>query len=208
MFGLDLSRHRLASTVNRSRVAGGLAVVGATVFAVAVVVQPVYRTDRAFSDPFSQYALGPYGCVQTAAFVALSGAAFALVAGLSASSKATNGWRTGRTFLAAFATGVFVAAIFPIEGTVSAPIHMVASMLSFLAIVAAMLMLSRVFAHEDRWCRFSRTSSAIATACAVTLVLATATQHTPLFGVWQRTFLGMIVLWVVAVGVWLRRTAS
>ena len=194
--------------VNRSRAAGAVAVVGGALFAVAVVVQPFYRADRSFSDPFSEYALGPYGWVQTAAFVALSTASFALFAGLSTSSARTSAWRTGRTLLAAWATGVLIAAIFPIDGAVSGPIHMVASMLSFLAIVATMFVLSRAFVDEERWSRLSRTSSTIATACAVALVLATATQHTALFGVWQRAFLGMIVLWLVAVGVWLWRTAS
>lgn len=194
--------------VTLARAAAASAVVGAALFAVAVVIQPLYRADRTFSDPFSEYALGPYGWVQTTAFLALSAASFGLVAGLSTSRARTSAWRTGRTLLAAWATGVLIAAIFPIEGAVSAPIHMLASMLSFLAIVATMFLLSRAFAYEEGWSRFSRTSSTIATASTVALVLATATQHTALFGVWQRAFLAMIVLWLVAVGVWLWRTAS
>ena len=116
---------------------GALGILGASLFAIAVIVQPLYRTDREFSDPFSAYAVGPYGWVQTAAFVALSLGSFALVVGLQRRRTEVGAWQTGRVLMAAWATGVLLAAIFPIKADVSAPIHMLASMLSFLAIVTA-----------------------------------------------------------------------
>lgn len=173
-----------------------------------MIVQPLYRTDRAFSDPFSAFAVGPYGWVQTAAFVALSLGSFALVVGLQRRAYGSGAWQTGRVLLAAWATGVLLAAIFPFEGDVSAPIHMLASMVSFLAIVAAMFVLSSAFAQDAKWASLGRISSAIAIACAGSLVLATATQHTRWFGVWQRAFLGLIVVWLAVVGVRLARGAS
>ena len=54
------------------------AIVGAGTFALAETIQPFYRSDRALSDPYSSYAVGKYGFVQTIAFVALSAGSFAL----------------------------------------------------------------------------------------------------------------------------------
>jgi len=49
----------------RQRVCARTAILGVAVFAAAAVVQPLYRHDRGFTDPYSSYTTGSLGRVQT-----------------------------------------------------------------------------------------------------------------------------------------------
>jgi Protein of unknown function (DUF998) len=167
-------------------------------FAIAEVVQPFYRADRALSDPYSSYAVGKYGLVQTIAFIALSAASFALSFGLSRFEWSGAAWRFGRVLLMLWSVGVLAAAIFPIAGGPlpgSANIHSIASMLAFLSIVAAMFVLSKAFKGNVEWRRFAFSSWMLAFAAGGSFFLAASIHHPACFAILQRLFLGAVVLW-------------
>lgn len=138
--------------VKRDRLLGLIAVGGAALFGAALIVQPIYRHDRVLAHPYSEYAMGPYGWVQTAAFVPVAVGSIALVVGLSRALTAPNA-RSGVLLLALWASGVLIAAMFPIQGEITAQIHTLASMLSLLTIVGAMVVLSTAFRRDDQCVR-------------------------------------------------------
>ncbi|HEV2197528.1 MAG TPA: DUF998 domain-containing protein [Candidatus Acidoferrum sp.] len=197
-------------TVAKLRLLSLIAILGAGIFAVAEVVQPFYRSDRTLSDPYSSYAVGQYGFVQTIAFLALSAGSFALSFGLSRIGGSTVGLRLGRTLLAVWAFGVLVAAVFPIENgalPASSEIHGLASMLSFLAIITAMFVLSMAFERQVDWRSFARHSWVLAIVAGSSFLLGVVIHHSLCFAVLQRMFLGAVVLWICATSARLRGLA-
>ncbi len=180
-----------------------LAIVGAGTFALAETIQPFYRSDRALSDPYSSYAVGKYGFVQTIAFIALSAGSFALSFGLSWSKNFGLAWRYGRILLTLWSVGVLLAAIFPIaDGPLprSANIHSVASMFAFLSIIAAMFVLSKAFDGSVEWRPFALSSWLLAFAAGGSFFLAASIHHPTCFAILQRLFLGAVVLWIGGTG--------
>jgi hypothetical protein len=184
-----------------------LAISGAVIFAIAELVQPFYRSDRTLSDPYSAYAVGRYGFVQTIAFIALSAGSFALLWGLSFFGGASASWRFGRILMAMWSVGVLMAAIFPMEGgplPASGQLHALASMLSFLSIVGAMFVLSKSIERHAKWRAFARASWLLTFAGAASFAMAAIVHHPVCFAVTQRVFLGAVVLWICATGARLR----
>ena len=190
-------------SVVKLRVLSILAIVGTGMFAIAEVVQPFYRSDRALSDPYSSYAVGKYGLVQTIAFISLSAGSFALSFGLSRFEWSGAAWHSGRVLLMLWSVGVLAAAIFPIAGGPlpgSANIHSIASMLAFLSIVAAMFVLSKAFDSSVEWRPFALSSWLLAFAAGGSFFLAASIHHPTCFAILQRLFLGAVVLWIGGTG--------
>jgi hypothetical protein len=190
------------------RLLSRIALLGAGIFAAAEVVQPFYRSDRRLSDPYSSYVSGRYGFAQTIAFVALSMGSLALSLGLSTLGNSQMDWRSGRALLTVWSIGVLVAAVFPLEGVASpasANIHGLASMFSFLSILASMLVFSGAFGRNEGWRRFAFQSWLFALMGTGSFVLAAVIHHPACFAVFQRLFLGSVVLWITATGIWMNR---
>src|SRR5216110_2430972 len=169
----------------RHRVCAWAATAGVVVFAVAAIVQPFYRHDRTFNDPYSSYATGSLGWVQTVAFVALGSGSLALSVGLSKPPTVPPGWRPGRVLLGSWAIGVLLAAIFPLDGGpvwISGYIHSAVSAVAFLSITAASLTLSHAFTSTQRLPATSRVSRWTARSVLVLFLLAITTQHLGWFG--------------------------
>jgi hypothetical protein len=188
-------------TVVKLRVLSLIAILGAGIFATAEIVQPFYRSDRALSDPYSTYVVGEYGFVQTTAFIVLSVGSLALSLGFTPFRGSAVRWRVGRILLAVWSVGVLMAAIFPIAGgplPASAGIHGLASMLSFLSIIAGMLVLSQAFERDARWQPFAFSSWLLTLAGGGSFVLAAIIHHPTCFAILQRIFLGTIALWIGA----------
>jgi hypothetical protein len=175
-----------------------IAIIGVAIFAAAELIQPFYRSDRPLSAPYSTYASGKYGFVQTVAFLALSSGSFSLVLGLSRFGGSGSTWRWGRILLGIWSTGVLFAAIFPLEGPVpeSAYVHSIASMVSFLAIPSAMLVLSQAFTKHERWRTFGRFSWPMALVALASFFMAATIPHPLCFALLQRVFLASVVCWI------------
>ena len=103
-----------------------------------------------------------------------------------------------------FGINVFLAGIVPTDAidaggrvlspTVVGTIHIVVSALAFLSIIAAMFVLSRTFKQNIRWRSFWPISLVLAFAAFVTFFLTSDGQWT---GLYQRVFIGTIVLWLI-----------
>lgn len=177
-------------------------VLGVASFGVLEAVQSVARADHSFAEPMSVYAVGPYGFVQTVAFLVLAVGSAAVCAALSSPYPRTADWQVARGLVAVWSVGVSLAAAFRIDGSGSTAtrVHGAASMLSFLAVLAAMFLFTRATRQVPAWYSFGKVSSALTSVAAVAFVVAGATQPSIVFGVAQRGFLGAVVVWIVAIG--------
>jgi hypothetical protein len=105
---------------------------------------------------------------------------------------------------------VSLAAVFPFDpnatDSATSTVHSTASLVSFVAILAAMFVFTAASRTVPLWSSFSRLSAALAYTAAASLAIASATQGSLTFGVAQRTFLGAVVVWLAAAGVCLSRS--
>lgn len=180
------------------------AMLGTATFGVLEVAQSVLRTDRSFADPMSAYAVGPYGFVQTVAFVVLALGSAAVCAALRSSRQRPPEWRVARGLIGIWSLGVVLAAVFRIDvdgsTSLAGQVHGAVSGLSFVAILAAMFFFTIAAPQVAEWGSFGRPSAALAGTAAVGFILAGATQQSITFGVAQRLFLAAVVVWIVAIG--------
>lgn len=188
------------------------AMLGPATFALLEGLQSVFRTDRSFADPMSAYAVGRYGSVQTFAFVALATGSAAVCAGLGLASGRSPNSRLAQVLVGVWSLGVLVAAVFRIDveesGSAAGRVHGVASMLSFVAVLAAMFCFTAAVRQVEGCRSLHRLSSGLAGTAAVAFIAAGATQHSVGFGVAQRVFLAAVVVWLMAIGRWLSPSAT
>jgi len=164
------------------------AMLGAATFGVLEAIQSVARADHSFSEPMSVYATGPYGFVQTVAFLVLAVGSAAVCAAISLPHPRPPDWQVARGLIVVWSVGVSVAAAFRINGSGStaAQVHAAASMLSFLTVLAAMFFFARATRQVPAWYSFGKVSSVLASVAALAFVVAGATQ--PSIAAWPNGF--------------------
>jgi hypothetical membrane protein len=149
----------------------------------------------------------------TTAFFSMSVASFALALGLYRSVPASIQSRIGLALLVAWATGVMIAMIFPMDArgaapTISGTIHRTAGPLTFLSLTAGMILLSLAFRRDDKWRPINRTAltlSLVMLAAFVATFLSFATDSGTV-GIAQRIALATAVTWMLLVAVRVRAT--
>lgn len=191
-----------------------IAIVGWTFFAASSLFLPIVSEYSFTGDYISELAIGRFGYVQTVAFFAAGLGSLALALGIRETTRGSWGSRAGFAMVGLFGINVFLAGIFPTdaidaEGRVLSPtavgtIHIVVSALAFLSIIAAMFVLSMTFKQNIRWRSFWTVSLVLAFAAFVTFFLTSDGQWT---GLYQRVFIGTIVLWLILVAIRLRSIA-
>ncbi len=130
-----------------------VSIVGTVFFVLAVTalhfLRPDYNpTTRLLSD----YAVGPYGYLMTAAWFALGLVSFALALGIRDGMGPSRAKSAGSVLLGVAAVGGFLTGIFPpdLEGspsTTTGAIHLVVGSISFVAFFAAIFVNSGVSAR-------------------------------------------------------------
>ena len=174
-------------------------------------------------EAVSYYAHGTGGALLTAGLLALGLASIALVAALGYSVDGP-GARVGRWLLGIWGLGVVLGAIFPADppGRWHAPpsvagiIHGNAALAAFVALPAGALCLARSFRRDPRWASWARLLSALAVACAASLLLFFASlvpvlvRPGPpvLLGLSERVLLALYVAWLAAAALALPGTDS
>lgn len=174
---------RLMAVPERSALAIA-AVLGPLTFAMLEAAESVLRADRSFAEPMSDYAVGPYGFVQTVAFVVLALGSAAVCAGLRSPRQRPPNWQIARVLIGVWSLGVSLAAVFRVDvngsGSAAGQVHGAASGLSFLAILAAMFVFTNAARQAAGWRSFSRLSFGLAGTAIVAFVVAAATQPSTL----------------------------
>jgi uncharacterized protein DUF998 len=193
-----------------------IAMGGIVYFVVAIIILHVLRPEyNPINHAVSNYAVGPYGYLMTAAFYTLALSVFALALGLARSMVLTNQARVALLLLNIASVGMIVMGIFPGDvhalhppATITGVIHWTAAGVSFASIMIAAFILSRCFKTDERWQAFQRSTLVLAMAMVVALLLYGVLALVGWIGVGQRIYIAVSLMWLLFVAVGLRSIAS
>lgn len=200
-----------------SRILGAVVVLGvATVFALYLLLhglRPDYSPLRRF---LSEYAVGRFGVLMTAAFLLQALVSLALVLGLFRDVRHSGSLLAGCAFLTVAAVALTVAGIFPtdLSDPVGDPprwmtragiVHQSAGAFSFFARIVAFLFLSRAYRCDDRWQALAPTAHRIAVAFLALVVAFVLLVRWDLGGLAQRGAVAVGLLWIFLSGLYLCR---
>ena len=189
--------------------------VGAAYFALIIIALHFIRSDlNPISWPTSAYAVGPNSFLMTSAFFSMGLASFALVVALHRALPGQARSRIGLVLLGAWAIGVLIAMIFPMDAdgapeTLSGMIHQSTGPLTFLTLTLGMILLSWRFRQDAKWRPLYRTALALSLVMLVAF-LATFIGFVTgagFLGLTQRIALATAVTWMLLTAVHLRSLA-
>ena len=194
-----------------SQTLGSLAVGGTAFFLLVVVAMHALNPNVDIAHrPTSDYATGRFGYLMTSAFVALSLATWSLVMGFSRSLRPSGTQRIDLFFLAWFATGLLIAACFPIdpEGapkSFAGTVHRINGPLAFLSLTLGTNLTSRLFRLQDNWRPISQVASLLALLMIPEFIAGgiTAARGTGA-GIAQRILIVTFAAWYLVTGFRLR----
>jgi Protein of unknown function (DUF998) len=187
-----------------------IAIGGIVYFVVAVFVLHFLRPEyNPISHAVSNYAVGPYGYLMTAAFYALALSVSALALGLFRSIALTSLTRSAILLLCLASFGMIVMGIFPGDvhalhppATMTGVVHWTAAGASFLSIMIAAFHLSRSFKTDERFQRFQRPSYILAWGMVGALLLYGILALAGWIGIGQRIYLAVCLLWLLVLAGW------
>jgi Protein of unknown function (DUF998) len=193
-----------------------IAIGGIVYFVVAVLILHVLRPEyNPINHAVSNYAVGSYGYLMTAAFYTLALSVFALALGLARSMVLINQARVAILLLNIASVGMIVMGIFPGDvhalhppATVTGVIHWTAAGASFASIMIAAFILPRCFKTDERWQAFQRSTLVLAMAMVAALLAYGVLALVGWIGVGQRIYIAVSLMWLLFVAVVLRSIAS
>ena len=145
----------------------------------------------------------------TSAFIGLSLGSLALVIGLyQGVSRSARSW-IGLILLGIWGVAILMAGIFPtaLKGapaTTSDNIHSLASLVSFLSLIPATILLSRRFKQDERWRPFHRSALILSLVILGTFIGFFLTSETEFAGLTQRIFIATFLIWLLLAAARLR----
>jgi hypothetical protein len=190
-----------------------LAIVGIVDFLLNVAALHFVRPDvNPVLEPMSNYAVGPYGFLLTAADIGLGLAALTLTFGLYLSIAPPGRSYVGLFLLGLYGVSVLLAGIFPIdvggEATTFGIIHNIVGNISFFGFPIAVILLSMGMGKDEQWRSFRRTALAISVLVVLTAILTIVGSNLGIgFGVTQRIFNVAALVWMLAGVLHLRSVA-
>jgi hypothetical protein len=203
-----------SSTPVQARLAPGprraltLAVIGIALYVVLdVIAQLLPPHYSPISQAESDLAVGPYGYVMAANFAIRGLLTFAFLLGLVGATRLGKTARVGLALLAVWGAGAFVLAASPTDVgtmvTVHGTIHNITAAVAFTGGAFGALLLSAHFSAEERL-RPLGTTARILSALAVVMYFATLAalflrRLSHVFGLIERLFIGLVLLWILVV---------
>lgn len=192
-----------------------LAMIGVVFYVAVVVMLPFFRPDYSpVEQGISEYAVGPYGYFQAAAFWSLGLGSLALALGIQQTTRRSRLTRLGSTLVSAWGVCLILSGIFPIDVsppvTLSGIIHSVIGTLATLFLIAGIFVLYAAFSRDERWSEFRSLSlvfGLLALIVSVGTGLAQSTGMVPP-GIIQRALLAILVIWLFLASLRLRYITS
>jgi hypothetical membrane protein len=179
---------------------------------VAQLLPPYYSP---ISQAESDLGVGPYGWVMDVNFVVRGLLSLAIVYGLyRAWPKTLAAPRASLALIGAWGVGAFILAISPTDisgpATLHGTVHLVTAFLAFLFVAAGVLGVSYSMPDGLRWQSLRPSAQAIAVLTAIALVVLFLGTGVPrvernLFGLFERIFIGLALLWMLVVSAHLLR---
>jgi hypothetical protein len=191
-----------------------LAIVGIAGYLLNLAALHFLRTDvNPVVEPVSNYAVGAYGFLSTAANIGGGLAALALTLGLYLSIAPPGRSRVGLFLLGLFGVSELLAAIFPIDvgaqATTIGTIHNIVGNISFFGFLAAVILLSWTIGKDEQWRSIRRPALALALVVLGMAVLTIVGANIGIgFGVGQRLFNVTSMGWMLLVALRLRSMAQ
>jgi hypothetical protein len=187
------------------RVLALLALVGVAGFLLLLTALHFLRPDvNPVVEPMSNYAVGPYRFLFTAADIGYGLAALALTP--------PGRFYVGLFLLGLYGVSVLLAGFFTIdvggEATMVGTIHNIVGNISFFGFPIAAILLSLGMGRDERWRSFRRPALAVSFAVVLTVILTIVGSNIGLFGLTQRLANFTFVLWILLVGLRLRSVAQ
>jgi hypothetical protein len=221
MMATKLSDANKATTMmesqDRSRVTrflALLAIVGIADFLLNIAALHFLRPDvNPVLEPMSNYAVGPYGFLLTAADIGGGLAALALTFGLYWGIAPPGRSYVGLFLLGLYGVSVLLAGIFPIdvggEATTVGTIHNIVGNISFFAFPIAVILLSLGMGKDERWRSLRLPALALAGVVVLTVILTMVGFNIGIgFGVTQRIANVAALVWMLVVALHLRSVAQ
>jgi Protein of unknown function (DUF998) len=198
----------LASRARASLLLSVILVVGYVALDVVAQLLPPHY------DPISQaesdLAVGPYGYVMTVNFVVRGILALTFLLGLSESTDVLRRSSTGTAFVLVWGIGAFLLAVFPTDvggsATVHGVVHLWVAALAFAGGAAGEFLLSRHFREETRLRSMALEATTVSSLALLFLFVVFASLAVPyldhhIFGLVERVFIGLVLLWMLLVSV-------
>jgi hypothetical protein len=168
----------------------------------AVVVLHVVRADL---DPIgrrlSEYAVGRFGWLMTAAFVLFGLGLYALSRGVRSVDPATPPMKVLRVLLVIAAAGMTVSAVFETQAATPPEwreiVHSRASALAFVALIAAALWTATVARRALAWGAARGAADVITTLATLSAVISPVTHDGPWTGLVQRLSYLAVLCWLL-----------
>ena len=187
-----------------------LTIVGIAGYLLNLAALHFLRTDvNPMVEPVSNYAVGAYGFLSTAANIGSGLAALALTLGLYLSIASPGRSRVGLFLLGLFGVSELLAAIFPIDvgaqATTIGTIHNIVGNIAFFGFLAAVILLSWSMGKDEQWRSLRRPALAVALVVLGMAVLTIVGANIGIgFGVGQRLFNVTSMGWMLLVALRLR----
>jgi hypothetical protein len=191
-----------------------LTIVGIAGYLLNLAALHFLRTDvNPMVEPVSNYAVGAYGFLSTAANIGSGLAALALTLGLYLSIASPGRSRVGLFLLGLFGVSELLAAIFPIDvgaqATTIGTIHNIVGNIAFFGFLAAVILLSWSMGKDEQWRSIRRPALALALVVLGMAVLTIVSANIGIgFGVGQRLFNVTSMGWMLLVALRLRSMAQ
>jgi hypothetical membrane protein len=206
-----MSSSNLGHRDRRVEVLAILAMVGVAIFVGVVMLLPAFRSEYSpLKNAISDYAVGRYGYVQTAAFICLGFSSLALALGLYETTRGLGWARVGCVLVGIRGIGLILAGVFPthvegqLGGSATGTTHIVVTTLSDISLIAAMFMFGRAFGQDDKWRSFRVLSLGLGVMALAAFLVTASAQGTEWFGIPQRIFVATLVLWMLFTAIRLR----
>jgi len=187
-----------------------LAIVGVGWWVATVGLMHVLKPETGIAGhAMSEYAIGRYGWLMTVAFVAVAAGQMAFAVALARGLR-PSGWVAPVLFGVAGLESV-MEAVFRADGngpvTTQGSLHVLFGVTSFVLSIIAMFVLVRRFRRDPVWQGFARPTQlwAFTSLVALLSVPAFGQAHQ---GIGQRVFVPVLLSWVVATAVRLRRLGA
>jgi hypothetical protein len=192
-----------------------LAIVGQIVLLASALLLPLVSEYGLVGDTISELVLGRFGWVQSVAFAIAGTGTLALAYAIRQLTAGTWGSRIGSLLIGIYGLGALLIAFFPTD-PVESPgdiqsfsttgmIHLIVSLISFVAMVIAMFIFTRTFPLDPRWRSLSRW---IVLFPAAALSLLIVQSQGPWVGLMQRLLVAVIAGWIIIVATRVRLIAA
>lgn len=173
---------------------------------IAQLLPPHYN---ALSQAESDLAVGPYGFVMTINFVVRGLLALALVWALGRAVAKSGLSRAGLVLLAIWGIGALVLALSPTDlagakPTLHGVIHLFVALIAFICGAIGELLLALHFPKDDRWHSLRTPALTIAILAIIALVVLLLGAFPHMYGLVERVFIGLVLLWMLVVALRLR----